>query len=89
MTTEELWDRAEHHAGLKTWKLLRRISPVFLHNISKDKIVDHTKFKNILNVYFTLVTKIMIETGYFYAMPYRLGEMGITKYKVKGKKLID
>lgn len=89
MTQEELWKEAEKQDKWKRWKGCTRLSPIFLHNLYKEKKVNHKKFKDIVNVYFALLTEAMIQTGYFYKLPYRLGELGIVKYKVKGKKLLN
>lgn len=66
-----------------------RITPIAMHYKDENQVTSHKKFKEILQVFFTLVTSGVVHTGAFYKLPYRLGEYGVVKYFGSDTRILD
>lgn len=62
--------------------------PDIYKSYPKKDLVSATEFREISNTFFHLMTKAMIDEGYIFYLPPKMGTLGV--YKIgKTKKMID
>lgn len=66
-----------------------RLSAFSEHYAGEERIVDHRKYKEIIQVFCTLVSNAIIQTGSYYTIPWKLGAVGIEKKYVIEPSLLD